>query len=663
MKMPAGLPRSTLVGGILVVLAAGQAQSASLGEPPSSRPRVFRIQVVDEETERGVPLVELRTVNQIRYVTDANGIVAFDEPGLMSRKVFFSIRSHGYEVDKDGFGFRGKALEVSEGGSARIAIHRLNIARRLYRVTGAGIYRDSVLTGDRVPIREPLLNGQVFGQDSVITALFHGKIHWFWGDTNRPDYPLGNLHVPGATSVPPASGGLDPALGVDLSYFVDDRGFARPTAAMPGEGPTWISGLVVLRGRDARERMFAVYVKVRKMLEVYEHGLVEFNPEKEQFQKLAQFPASTVYPGEYPGGHTFLYRDHGDEYVYYCNPYPLIRMPADPEQLTKIGTCAAYTCLKPGTKAADQRLDRAEGGILRYGWKTNTQLLRQEREAKLIAARMLRPEESLLNLRDLDTGKPVMAHGGSVYWNPYRQRWVMIAVESYGSTSFLGEVWFAEADAPLGPWVYARKIVSHDKYSFYNPKQHPFFDQDHGRIIYFEGTYTTTFSGNADPTPRYDYNQIMYQLDLSDRRLALPVAIYELPSGAGAAARLVPRALLPDRDRPASALRRVAFFAPDREGIADLPVFEEHDAGPGLTLHVGAGARPPGASGARPSFFILRADVKDYTGATVPLYEYKADGAQARFYSVGPPTRNARSRATAKVIGRVWQNPARLRLW
>ena len=73
--------------------------------PPGPRPRAFRIQVVEEGTGRGVPLVELKTVNQIRYVTDSNGIVAFDEPGLFNRKVFFSIRSHGYEVEKDGFGY------------------------------------------------------------------------------------------------------------------------------------------------------------------------------------------------------------------------------------------------------------------------------------------------------------------------------------------------------------------------------------------------------------------------------------------------------------------------------------------------------------------------------------------------------------------------------
>ena len=82
-------------------------------------------------------------------------------------------------------------------------------------------------------------------------------------------------------------------------------------------------------------------------------------------------------------------------------------------------------------------------------------------------------------------------------------------------------MWYAEADAPVGPWGAAVKVVTHDRYSFYNPKQHPMFDKDGGRIIFFEGTYTHTFSGNPDATPRYDYNQIMYRLDLSDPRLAM----------------------------------------------------------------------------------------------------------------------------------------------
>jgi len=53
---------------------------------------------------------------------------------------------------------------------------------------------------------------------------------------------------------------------------------------------------------------------------------------------------------------------------------------------------------------------------------------------------------------------------------------------------------------------------------------HEFLDQDGGRKIYIEGTYTAEFSGNPNPTPRYNYNQILYRLDLTDPRLAEPAA-------------------------------------------------------------------------------------------------------------------------------------------
>src|SRR3954451_4920342 len=102
---------------VLVALAT----PASAGQP-------FAIEVVDDRTGRGVPLVELRTVNEIRLVTDSRGIVAFDEPGLMDRKVFFHVKSHGYEFPRDGFGNRGRALDVVAGGRARLAIRRVNVA-------------------------------------------------------------------------------------------------------------------------------------------------------------------------------------------------------------------------------------------------------------------------------------------------------------------------------------------------------------------------------------------------------------------------------------------------------------------------------------------------------------------------------------------------------
>src|SRR5262249_31410215 len=152
---------------------------------------------------------------------DSNGVAAFREPGLMGRSVFFHVKSHGYEYAKDGFGFRGKALDLKEGGSAVLKIRRINVAERLYRVTGAGIYADSLLVGERTPLKEPALNAQVLGSDSVVNAVYHGKLHWFWGDTLRPGYPLGNFHVPGAVSELPGKGGLAPEVGVDLAYFVD----------------------------------------------------------------------------------------------------------------------------------------------------------------------------------------------------------------------------------------------------------------------------------------------------------------------------------------------------------------------------------------------------------------------------------------------------------
>src|SRR5262245_55882698 len=100
--------RENLMLPAIAVLALGLS-----AEPAQVKP--FKITVVDAQTGRGVPLVELRTVNQARYVTDSNGIVAIRDPELMGQSVFFSVKSHGYEFPKDGFGFRGKALDVREG--------------------------------------------------------------------------------------------------------------------------------------------------------------------------------------------------------------------------------------------------------------------------------------------------------------------------------------------------------------------------------------------------------------------------------------------------------------------------------------------------------------------------------------------------------------------
>jgi hypothetical protein len=92
-------------------------------------------------------------------------------------------------------------------------------------------------------------------------------------------------------------------------------------------------------------------------------------------------------------------------------------------------------------------------------------------------------------------------------------------MESFGKPSAFGELWYAEADAPAGPWEKAVKVLSHQHYTFYNPRLHPEFVSENSSVLLFEGTYTLQFSDTKQATPRYDYNQILYRLDLDDPAL------------------------------------------------------------------------------------------------------------------------------------------------
>ena len=91
-------------------------------------------------------------------------------------------------------------MAPARGGTATIKLKRLNIAERLYRVTGEGIYRDTVMLGRKAPIKHPLINAQVTGQDSVLAPIYHGQIHYFWGDTAKQSYPLGLFKMSGAVA-------------------------------------------------------------------------------------------------------------------------------------------------------------------------------------------------------------------------------------------------------------------------------------------------------------------------------------------------------------------------------------------------------------------------------------------------------------------------------
>ena len=634
LRLPARLIPVFLVSWCL----GGYSVSAAAGDEPQAG-KYFQIRVVDEQTGRGVPLIELSTTNNARYYTDSNGVVAFYEPGLMDTDVHFLVKGHGYEYPKDGFGYAGKTLAVTPGGSAELKVKRINIAERLYRITGTGIYRDSVLLGLPVPLEKPVINGLVCGSDSVLNTVYQGRLWWIWGDTGRPAYPLGNFNASGATSRLPADGGLDPDVGVNLTYFVDAKGFAKGMAPVPGEGPTWLDSLLALPDDTGRERLLAGYAKVRQNMETYERGFVEFDDDKQEFVKIAQFDKDAP---ACPGGHPVRAATDDGEYLYFGKPVLLTRVRADRQHFLDVAACESYTCLKEGTRAADQQIDRAADGTIRYGWKKNTPFLGPREQADLVKAEVLKPEEALLQVQDADTGKAVQIHGGSTYWNRYRNRWVLIATELFG-TSVLGELWYAEADTPVGPWVYARKVITHDAYSFYNPNQHPQFAKDNDRIVYFEGTYTILFSGNPTPTPFYEYNQIMYKLDLADARLTLPVPVYDI-SEAGAGRRFATCGGVPKdaTDLP------IAFFACDRAAPGTVPVYANAN---GLAL-----GDPAAGAAQAPVCYVLPAESTVESVTTVPLYEYVGADGQHAYSTAAEWSRPGYQRA-GEVFCRVWRNP------
>jgi len=599
----------------------------------------FTIQVVDSQTGRGVPLVELKTTNNIRLYTDSNGIVAFNEPGLMDLEVFFHLASHGYEYPKDGFGYRGVRLVTTPGETATVKIDRINIAERLYRVTGQGIYRDSVLVGRPVPLKNPALNGKVIGQDSVFTCRYGGRIFWMWGDTGRPGYPLGNFAMSGATSEFPARGGLDPAVGVDLKYFVDEKGFSRKMAPLKGRGLVWLDGLMTVRDPKGNERMVAKFARLAGLSEVLERGLTVYNDETDIFEPLRR-PGLEFLPYRNTG-HAFEVEVAGRPYYYFTSPSPMgarLRVRANWDDVIDANQYEVLTALNT---------DRPAGNEAR--WVKFGDLLTATGKTKAEAIEALEAETKGVRVCDVESGDTVTPHNGTVHYNQYRHRWIGIFVQHFGGPSVLGEVWYAEADTPTGPWIYARKIVSHDKYSFYNPKHHVLFDQDGGQTIYFEGTYSHTFSGSPEhATPRYDYNQIMYRLSLDDPRLALPSPLYRVQAEDGSS-----QYMLGDTIERLKAWDRVESVAccamsPDRTDENLIPIYAQ---GNSLTTQ-----RP--SDSAPPAFLAWPADKTQTTSPLLTdLYEYRhAESGQRRYATEFEAVENGWTR-TSKPLCRVWQVP------
>jgi hypothetical protein len=426
-----------------------------------------KIEIVEKGSNWPVPLVELRTVNQIRFVSDNNGLIAMDAPDLMGHEVWFDVSSPGYEIPKDGFGMHGFRFVPQPGKSKRIEVTRTIVAKRIGRITGAGLFVESQKLGKELD----WLESGIVGQDSVQNAVHNGKMFWIWGDTSMPNYPLGIFDGTGATTAIAPLQKFEPPLKLKLDYFVDDKHRPRAVAPLGGSGPTWITGFVTLPDQQGRERMVASYMKIKPPLEIYRWGLCVWNDASAKFEPFKilweKSEKSPKPPALIPDGHPAIWSDDaGKKWLLFGNPLPKFKCPASFEASQDTNT-----------------------------WEK------------------LSPPDSLPSASD---GAPVKLHSGAIAWNPYRKRWIAIYMQSFGKPSAHGELWYAESLAPTGPWGKTVKILTHENYTFYNPRIHPEFTPADSPVLLFEGTYTRDFADRPFPTARYDYNQVLYRLDLND---------------------------------------------------------------------------------------------------------------------------------------------------
>lgn len=496
------------VSGALAPAQGDLATRLAAGKVPGAA-QCFALRVFDDQTERGVPLVRLTAFGESIW-TDSQGIAAYCNPDhLPAKAAVFEVSSHGYALDMSK---TSVTLDAAAGTRAEIPVHRQIVAERLFRITGGGIYQGSVLLGLKTPLAKPTLNANVLGQDTSSSTIYRGKLFWIWQDTQRAAYPLGNFKGTSATSAIPKR---DAELGFDLSYIENGTGFTAEMCANCPGGPAWLDGLFSAPTAAGEERLFGGYAIVNGDGSIAETGMVRFNDASQRFERvLTDFATRKDF--DRPSSHAFEVR-HGDKrYAYYENR---LRIPAHAEDFLDPSHYERFTPYAAG--ATQPALNAA--GKPDYAWRAaGLNATRERLQGNDIGA------EYALDghLQKADDGKPLELVGITTGYSAYRGRFLLAGQEKFGSSSALGEIWQAEADTPLGPWLYATKIISHNDYTFYNTLYHP--ELARGSFVFLEGTYTATYSGAKELTPRYNYNQLLYRVDLARPEFASPVAVYEL---------------------------------------------------------------------------------------------------------------------------------------
>ncbi len=486
----------------------------------------FQIQFLDSINLKPVPLVKLELGNKQTFFSDNDGNVSIDNPDFYGCRLKFNINGSGYIYpEKDFWGDTAIYPTVQKGKKLTVKLDRKCLAQRVFRITGAGKYKDSILLG-LTPTNIVETDGQIFGQDSLVAAPFTDKLYCFWGDT----IGYSNFNFSASGGVIDLKNNPDPEKKLKISYFCSEDGFAKKMVDTGLRGFTWIEYVLPVYNEEyGKKILLAKYVHHQSLEVAVESGFAIFSTKENRFKIFKREKSSKVHKcaHPFPG---FLKNKKG----YFLQPWEFVE--DNFASVIKEREHWFLTCLDEVSKKISGKSISIEGknyvvrrtaeGKASFFWKKGGIPVDPVLQNKLLEVKVLNKSD-LWYCPKVFGGEDIINNfNGSIFWSTFKNRWAAIFQGNQP-----GEIFYSESDNVSGPWRVAIKVAEHPFYNLYNPITHPWFEKNGGREIFFEGTLTNYFSGNQVPYPGIDYNQVMYKLDLGDIPIeAFPAKDFERKS-------------------------------------------------------------------------------------------------------------------------------------
>src|SRR5262249_37826656 len=161
------------------------------------------------------------------------------------------------------------------------------------------------------------------------------------------------------------------------------------------------------------------------LAEELEHGIAIFDDKSATFEAAKKLPLDEKW--RHPAGHPIVHDEGGKRWLLIGQPVPTVRVPAT---LADVLDPTKYEVF---TRATKNRGPGASWQGSVEGPPTDSSL-----EARWLKKKSIRPDEARFCPADAaNPGERITLHTGTVRWNEFRRRWVMITCQINGKSSHL----------------------------------------------------------------------------------------------------------------------------------------------------------------------------------------------------------------------------------